>query len=408
MAEGRILFDIAKGIRTALGHDIENQATTGYQQYLKDIKQSNADFESAEPNSFAAIFGGKQEVKSQNDWRQDHFNPSIKFDNQSKFLSPEIVSQLADIYQHTNNPAGHIYNSLPPFLRNTDKAQEDFGTVSLQNDIHHIFEQGYKEKIANQLGLPDYFFSIGRSPELKEISVHNFDDNSLTPLASNYSRRPGDAILIPKSHIAQAFVDDPTTFLKGVREHTKFIDDSNEASFGALMDYANEAKAAKQASDIAAEAATPAARRASFKVIGRNLFKDNNTVKALIPAATGLGILGTGLSSQDALALPTNDEQGNYIGSDVGSIMPVEHPYLNAAADLIDKYAQIPIPLMERPLSGVSNELRNFGRERPAGQRLEDAMGAVTDFAGIPENIAAGIYSAGRNLFAFPDPQTGQ
>lgn len=127
-----------------------------------------------------------------------------------------------------------------------------------------------------------------------------------------------------------------------------------------------------------------------------------NILASAAPVAAGLGILGTGLSSQDAMALPTHDAQGNYIGPDIGSITPVEHPYLDAAANAIDKYAVTPIPLMEHPLSGVSNELRNFGRDRPASKRLEDAMGAVADVSGIPENIAAGLFSAGRNLFADP------
>jgi|GEM_PF-5806540 len=80
-----------------------------------------------------------------------------------------------------------------------------------------------------------------------------------------------------------------------------------------------------------------------------------------------------------ALALATHDQNANAAPT-TGEAVPDEYPGLEGLADFIDKYVRTPVPLMEEPLSGVSNYLRNFGRERPALQRYLDALGATSDF----------------------------
>ena len=96
-----------------------------------------------------------------------------------------------------------------------------------------------------------------------------------------------------------------------------------------------------------------------------------------VPAAVGLGALYT--PQQNQAMANTANRLGVNISPDYGSITPDEAPYADYAADFIDKHVRLPIPLMERPLEGLSNYLRNMGTERSGTDKYLDALGATLD-----------------------------
>jgi hypothetical protein len=56
---------------------------------------------------------------------------------------------------------------------------------------------------------------------------------------------------------------------------------------------------------------------------------------------------------------------------DQGSITPDEFPVAHQAADWLDRNITTPIPLMERPLEGVSNYLRALGTDRTKAKKTK-------------------------------------
>lgn len=111
----------------------------------------------------------------------------------------------------------------------------------------------------------------------------------------------------------------------------------------------------------------------------------DNIFASVAPVSVPLGI-GAIIATQtpeaqaNTLAARQKLDSMGYPQEPTGTITPVEHPMLNVAADAIDKYVVTPIPFFEHPLSGTSNLLRNFGRERPVTNRLLDAVGASLDY----------------------------
>ena len=107
----------------------------------------------------------------------------------------------------------------------------------------------------------------------------------------------------------------------------------------------------------------------------------------LLAGISASGVIGTGIAN----ALYTPEQNQVYadtlrkIGrSDLiptgQSINPDEFPVAHQAADWLDRNITTPIPLMERPLEGVSNYLRALGTDRTKIKRLEDSLGAALDF----------------------------
>lgn len=275
---------------------------------------------------------------------------------------------LINKYSRSPKEGGRI---LPVFLKSNKDLNIDFDPTIFPNEemaSSGKFFRNNLQRISDEMGIYDMYAAVRGGDEIahKAINSANAADDAAEKLANKGDLRD--------------FYESPK--LKKTWNNTeKYIKQNGYDR----INYENEIEGGGGSSAIL----NPANIRSRFAAFDPFLKNSSDILATAAPVAAGLGILGTGLSSQNALALPTADAQGNPI-ADVGSIKPVEHPLLDAAANIIDKYAITPIPMFEHPLTGTSNLLRSMGRPRSLAQKYSDYLGSVQDFGGLTDNIVAG------------------
>lgn len=154
-------------------------------------------------------------------------------------ITPAKALLIADIMQmHSILPGAQqaIYALMPEGFKNDDVCQEDFGSVSQR---------------ANFDPLREYQADPMRTPGVYEYLVNDTNvRDSLRDIAALDEGRPSQSTPVTGRELAERFLAEPLRLVQQLVSLTKFVRESNEASWGTLVKhYAPALHAQEQAKE---------------------------------------------------------------------------------------------------------------------------------------------------------------